>query len=148
MSDEVLAWLLCRGKAGKTQQGRIETTENESFWSRDFHRYGHESQTFHLFPHRAALAQRLAQLQTKASLLLLAFVERNLEFFVSCPYKYIRCCKLSIMLILGHNYPNKQTHCNHIYLVIYVSLFVPDTSFSRVRLYCIANICSCCLNPF
>lgn len=80
------------------------------------------------------------------------FVGKNLEYLVFCIYKntltYIRYCNLSNMIILGYNYPIKQTHYNHIYLVIYVSLFVPDTSFSRVRLHCITNICYCCLNPF
>lgn len=55
---------------------------------------------------------------------------------------------MSDMIILGHNYPIKQTLYNHIYLVIYVSLFVQDTCFSTVRLHCIAKICYCCLNPF
>lgn len=44
--------------------------------------------------------------------------------------------------------PTWRPHNNHLYLVIYLSSFVPDTSFSRVRLHCIANICYCCLTPF
>lgn len=98
---------------------------------------------------RAALVQLLSHVQIKIYLLLMTFVERNL---VLCLYKttltYICYCNLGIMMILGQNYPIKQTYYNRIYLVIYVSLFVPDTSFSRVRLHCIANICYCCLNPF
>lgn len=50
----MLAWLSCRGKTDKTQERKIKTKENESFWFRDFHLYGLESQTFNLFPHRTS----------------------------------------------------------------------------------------------
>lgn len=162
----VLAWLTCRGKTGKNSGGKnknhrkwvILVQRFTSLWPWKSHIQSFSTQNRLVFDdccstrQRAALAQLLSRLQIKVSLLLMTFVESNLEYYIFCLYKttltYVRYSNLSIIMILGQNCPIKQTHYNHIYLVIYVSLFVPDTSFSRVRLHCIANICYCCLNPF
>lgn len=82
-----LAVWLAQGKTGQSQEGRINTTENESFWFRDFSslwtlkksdmQVFFPTQTLLVLDYRAALVQLLSPLQIKVSLLSMTFCRKR-----------------------------------------------------------------------